>query len=387
MYLKENRSVNIVLISNYLNHHSLSLCKALQQVTDNNFYFVSTKEITEERKKFGYQDINNKYDFVVRAYEDGEYERALKLCLDCDVLIFGMAPKEIINKRLKTGKLTYKYSERVYKKKCSWYEIPLRAIKYYWQFGRYKNLYLLCASAYTAGDYAKTGTFINKAFKWGYFPETKEYDIDKLLAKKQINSIIWAGRFIDWKHPELAVEVAHRLKNDAVDFTLNIIGSGEMQEQIENLIIKYGLQNEVKLLGSMSPNEVRTYMEQSEIFLFTSDRQEGWGAVLNESMNSGCAVVASHAIGSVPFLIKDGENGCIYQDRNIDDLYTKVKDLLQNPQKMQNLGKKAYQTILREWNAEIAAERVVGLSESLLAEQKELSMFKDGICSMAEIIK
>ena len=49
-------------------------------------------------------------------------------------------------------------------------------------------------------------------------------------------------------------------------------------------------------------------MEKSEIFLFTSDKGEGWGAVLNESMNSACAVVASHAIGSVPFLLKDGEN-------------------------------------------------------------------------------
>ena len=45
------------------------------------------------------------------------------------------------------------------------------------------------------------------------------------------------------------------------------------------------------------------YMESSHIFLlFTSDRNEG--AALNESMNSGCAVVASDAIGSVPYLMR-----------------------------------------------------------------------------------
>ncbi len=379
--------MNIVLISNYLNHHSLALCEELKQITENNFHFIATRKVTEDRKKLGYQDINDKYDFVIRAYEEGEYERALKLCLDCDVLIYGMAPKEIINKRLKTGKLTYKYSERVYKKKCPWYEIPLRMAKYYWEFGRHKNLYLLCASAYTAGDYAKTGTFINKAFKWGYFPETKEYDIDKLLLKKQTNSILWVGRFIDWKHPELAVEVARRLKNDAVDFTLNIIGSGEMQEQIENLIIKYGLQDEVKLLGTMSPDEVRTHMEQSEVFLFTSDRQEGWGAVLNEAMNSGCTVVASGAIGSVPYLVKNGENGLVYEDGNIDDSYDKVKKTLEIPDKRQQMGKAAYMTITEQWNAKIAAERLVKLSEILLNGSKQLFVFENEVCSKTEILK
>jgi hypothetical protein len=37
----------------------------------------------------------------------------------------------------------------------------------------------------------------------------------------------------------------------------------------------------------MPPEEVRVHMEQSNIYLFTSDFGEGWGAVLNEAMNSG----------------------------------------------------------------------------------------------------
>ena len=34
-------------------------------------------------------------------------------------------------------------------------------------------------------------------------------------------------------------------------------------------------------------------MEKADIFLFTSDRREGWGAVANEAMNSACALVVS----------------------------------------------------------------------------------------------
>ena len=125
-------------------------------------------------------------------------------------------------------------------------------------------------------------------------------------------------------------------------------------------------------------------MEQSQIFLFTSDRNEGWGAVLNESMNSACAVVANRAIGSVPFLIDDGVNGDIYEDGNIDDLYQKVKAILDHPARRIEKSKNAYTTITEEWNAETAAERFVALVDECGAKPKP---FHNGPCSTAERIR
>ena len=81
-----------------------------------------------------------------------------------------------------------------------------------------------------------------------------------------------------------------------------------MQEKIK----KEKLDDCVHMLGSMSPEQVRLYMEQSQMFLFTSDRYEGWGAVLNEAMNSGCAVVASHIIGSAPSFVTSDCSHIVY---------------------------------------------------------------------------
>ena len=246
---------------------------------------------------------------------------------------------------------------------------------------------MLCASAYTASDFAKSLTFINKAFKWGYFPETRRYDdIGGLIEAKKPGSLLWAGRFLDWKHPEAPVEIARRLKNDGYSFTLDLIGSGVFEDKIKQMIVDYDLSDCVRMLGSMTPGEVRDHMEKSEIFLFTSDRHEGWGAVLNESMNSCCAVVASHAIGSVPFLVKDKENGFIYKDGNIDDLYEKVKYLLDNPPARHEMSKKAYLTIADEWNAENAAKKFIELAKNIL-NGDSCPVSEDGICSKAEILK
>ena len=152
------------------------------------------------------------------------------------------------------------------------------------------------------------------------------------------------------------------------------------------MISKYQLQDYVHMLGSMTPEQVRENMEEAGIYVFTSDFNEGWGSVLNESMNSGCAVVASHAIGSVPFLIKNNENGLIYKNGDLDSLYNKVKYLIDNPDKQEVFGKNAYHTIVDLWNAEVAAQRFLKFSEEI-EKYGYCDLYDDGPCSRAEVIK
>jgi glycosyltransferase involved in cell wall biosynthesis len=297
--------------------------------------------------------------------------------------LWGGAPKELFTRRLKQRKLTFLYHERMYKQGYEYHKMPFRALRHFFIYKQYPTLHLLCASAYASADFARTGCFINKAYKWGYFPELKKYDsIDNLLAQKQKNTIVWVARFIDWKHPEVPLEIAKRLKSEGYDFQIKMIGNGEMMDCIRQMIETNQLEDCVQIMGSMLPHQVRDYMERSEIFLFTSDKYEGWGAVVNESMNSCCAVIASHAIGSVPFLIKNGKNGLIYQDGNIDDAVSKIKWLLDYPEDRKRLSKQAYETIETEWNATVAAERLLTMSEAILRENKH-SSFDEGICSHA----
>lgn len=53
-------------------------------------------------------------------------------------------------------------------------------------------------------------------------------------------------------------------------------------------------------------------MRESHIFIFTSDRGEGWGVVLSEAMANGCTVVASNKIGAAPFLVKHKKMACYF---------------------------------------------------------------------------
>lgn len=381
--------MKFVFCSNFLSHHQLPFCREMYAALGEGFTFVATQAMPEEQRALGYPDLNREYPFVIRTYEGhGQEAVAQELVNSADVVMLGSAPRQLIAQRLKERKLTFYYSERIYKKRYEAWKWPVRLLRFYCRFGRHKSLYLLCASAYTAGDFAKTYTFINKAYKWGYFPEAKRYaDVDALIEQKVPASITWAGRFIDWKHPEHVVEAARRLKADGYDFQINMLGNGEVLDTVADMVKANRLEEHVFLPGAMPPEEVRAYMERSAIYLFTSDRNEGWGAVLNESMNSGCAVVASDAVGAVPFLIDNDKNGMTYESGNVEDLYQKVKRLLDDAQHRKDLGKQAYETVTETWNAENAALRLLRLCRALLNGEKRPVLYADGPCSKAEILK
>ena len=379
--------MKLVFVSNYYNHHQSELSRAFYKLTNGSYCFIETEPIEKERTKMGWGQ-KEVPDYVKKSYTlDSNRVECQKMIDVADVVIYGSAPEEMIKSRLTQGKLTFKYSERMYKGGFKWYEQPLRVVKNFRRGWCKKNHYLLCASAYSYADFQKTFNFTNRAFKWGYFPAVKNYNIEDLVNNKEVALILWTARFIDWKHPEIPVLIAEKLKKAGYHFKLNLIGNGVMETEIAEMIKNKNLEDCVSMLGAMNPEDVRSHMEKSQIFLFTSDFNEGWGAVLNESMNSGCAVVASHAIGSVPYLIEDGENGLIYQNGDIDDLYTKVKFLLDNPDRSKELGVNAYKTLTSTWNAELAAERFLNLATKLLNNEDVNDLYSDGPCSKSEILK
>lgn len=391
--MKENLET-VVFVSNFFNHHQRPFCDAMYALLGDGYRFLETEHISQERLAMGWgeRDLPS-YVIPVDSFKE-QRDKVQELIDHADAVIFGSAPGELLANRIRQDKMIFRYSERPLKVKEPW-KYPVRLFTWRRALPQKKHTYMLCASAYTAADFALFGLFRNKCYKWGYFPELKKYDISDLMSRKLSAttaglkhpkaSILWAGRLIGLKHPDASIKAAYELKKKGYSFQLDIIGNGEMKQQLQQMIREMDLSDCVKMLGAMSPAQVREHMEKADIFLFTSDRNEGWGAVLNESMNSGCAVVASHVIGSVPFLVRDGENGLIYCDGDEGSLCSKISYLLEHPLERKNIGKKAYETLAEIWNARTAAERLLILIENLMNSNG--TPFEDGPCSRAESIR
>lgn len=96
------------------------------------------------------------------------------------------------------------------------------------------------------------------------------------------------------------------------------------------------------------------------------DYEKGWGVVLNEAMNSGCTVVASHAAGATPFLVRNNVNGMIYKNGKKVEFIDLLIQLVRDKGLQERLGRKAYRTIENNWNPRIAAENLYALSKAIL---------------------
>lgn len=374
--------ISLVFISNFMNHHQLFISDELFNNAQIKYTFIACEPINAERLSLGYEDMNISRKYIVRAYEDENKELVNQLVDSCDVMIYGSAPDCFMQRRMKLNKVTFLYSERYFK--FGRYHIlsPLVWMNLYQDHYRYKhkNLYFLSSGYYAYFDYANLGFYRNKSLRWGYFPEKKEYDVDELLNKKGEDPlvILWCGRFLGWKHPEKMLALAESIQDENVIFEM--IGDGEQFENIQTLVQKRNMSQRFRFFRSLSPQEVRLHMEKASIYLFSSDKQEGWGAVLNEAMNSGCAVVASNEIGAVPYLVQNGVNGLIYKRGKDQQMIELVKELIMNPQKRKFLGSNAYETINKVWNPKMAASNLVQVIESLV-NKNEIKLIKDGPAS------
>lgn len=383
--------ISIAFFTNYLFHHQYPFCREMLKRQDVEFTFVCCEPLTRERLSMGYEDMSNKY-FVIRSYEsDLTYQQAMKLAKEVDVAIFGSADLRFLYARMETNKLTFRYCERSLRKGAWRMMIPRTFKAIYQQYIRYrnKNLYILSASAYTSADLSLFGFLASKCFKWGYLPDVKRYeDIKSRIARKTPKSIIWVGRFIKCKHPEFALKAAKYLFSKGVPFNMTFIGNGPERGRCEKYVSENLKNADIRFLGSMSPEEVRKHMEESAIFIFTSDRYEGWGAVLGEAMNSGCAVLASHACGSSPFLIEQNVNGRVYRYNDIKEFCSSLEDYLTDGELTRRLGINAYKTMAGTWNVEVAVPRLINLINSLHNENdKNIPHYESGPCSSANIIR
>ncbi len=369
----------IAFISNYLNHHQLPLALSFYNMKGVDYYFLAVSETPDFRLKLGYQEMNDKYPFVIKMYESSEAQkRGIEIIKSADIFICGDSNK-YINIRLKAHKKAYKFTERLFKihshngfkySKFYYFLSTLKNISPY----NHKNVIYLAASFYLKNDLNAFFKCKNTILRWGYFPSHIEQTIIKPSKKDGVIRLLFVGRFIDWKHPEIALYALSSLpSNLKSNIVLTYVGDGDMLDSLQSLTHKLNLSSNVIFKGSLNNNQVREEMSQSDIFFFTSDYQEGWGAVLSEAMDSKCACLASIEAGSSNFLINDRENGLLvsYADQNKINL--SLLELINNEIFRDELAQNAYLTIKNRWNANIAAHRLIDFDNGIT--------FDDDVCS------
>lgn len=379
--------MTLTFLTNIVNHHQLPVADEFYKLLGENYHYIATEPIPEWLVRSGYT-ANVDRPYIICTWQSTEKEKyARKLIDESDVVIHGSSKIEWSVKRKKENKVTFHYEERWNRKSIIRLLSPRRLFniyRYYFRF-RNKRTYLLCASAFAAKDARLYGCFPNKCFKWGYFTETNSLENIKrksvFESRSDRISMMWCARFLKLKHPELIIMLAKRLKEKGYSFSIDMYGSGKELEKTQMLISKLNLGSIVYLRGNKPNAEIINEMQRHDIFLFTSDKNEGWGAVVSEAMSNGCVVVTSDVVGSAPYLIQNGINGMMFHSCNLNSLEDVVCGLLDNREKWSTMSKAAKERMYKIWSPQNAAHNFMELAQYALDDKlSEYSKF-DGPAS------
>lgn len=154
------------------------------------------------------------------------------------------------------------------------------------------------------------------------------------MAKEKTSEkfdIIYCGRLDENKNPIMLLEIAKIIKEKGYKFKLAYIGEGSLKQELEEKIINFGMQDNVKLLGFQ--NNPYKYMNESKIICMTS-YSEGFPTVIIEGMTLGKPFISTKVAG-VDEMSDGNKCGYIenektkYADRiiqllNDDDLYKEM---------------------------------------------------------------
>ncbi len=142
------------------------------------------------------------------------------------------------------------------------------------------------------------------------------FESQKIKHQDGVFNFIAVGSLRSVKRFDLLVEAFYQC-HFPHHVTLDIVGDGEERPLIESKIKQYHLEQQVKLLGVKSPEEVSALLCHSDCFVLSS-RLETFAIVLLEAMSKGIPVIATRCGGPETFVRP--EDGLLVPKENVEEL-------------------------------------------------------------------
>lgn len=170
-----------------------------------------------------------------------------------------------------------------------------------------------------------------------------------------------------YKGIAVLLEVCYLLRGTGLDLRCAVAGDGPLREELEALLVAYGLEDRVRLLGAVPETTVRELLSRASVFVLPSRVQEdgqmdGIPVALMEAMAAGVPVVASD-ISGVPELVEDQRSGILVPPGDAEAVATAVRALLASPGAALRMGARGRERVRRAFELEGTVIRLLELLE------------------------
>lgn len=175
--------------------------------------------------------------------------------------------------------------------------------------------------------------------QFSYAPRTADKAPVKLLC---------VGRLSSAKAQMLLVQACARLRDEALDFSLTLVGDGPDRGRIEQTVAQLKLGAHVTLTGSLNQEAVRSHFARADIFVLPS-LAEGIPVVLMEAMSSGVPCIST-PVNGIPELIEHDRTGLLAMPGDVESLITQLRRLILDPALRRTLAEAAHTKVLADFD-------------------------------------
>lgn len=352
-----------------------TICRELANRLGDDFKMVLTRPIDKTRN-VGWNLCPPNEQWIIQPPEtmdqvkDGIWP---ELMATVDVAIVGSLFEHkslfaAVDARVSAGRLTFFMGERPFKAGIRFLDF-LRLYNWYlwWRLHRrynHENVHYLAIGQGVVEDLRFLRASKIHIWKWAYFPAVSEKPTEK--AESDCLRICWCGRMIPCKNVDVLIRAVGILpKADRMRCKVTIAGDGETQGRCVTLTRELGIEDSVTFMPLLPHDEMLALMSASDVYIFPSGKEEGWGVAMEEAMDRCCVPIASSVAGATPDLVEDGVSGFIFNPSYVETLAQKISWLLHNPKQRLEMGRRAWMSV-QEWSPSKGAERLVGLIDAIL---------------------
>lgn len=161
------------------------------------------------------------------------------------------------------------------------------------------------------------------------------------------NRVIHVGRLVPWKRVDLLLAAIARLRKEFHDIELVVVGQGPEEESLRAIAKSLGIDDVTRFVGGVyETHELARYFRASSVYVLA-----GMGGLsINDAMFFGLPIVCSVCDGTEKKLVRDGFNGFFFAEGDLEDLASKIRCVLADPEKRAEMGKNSRRIIDQEVN-------------------------------------
>lgn len=171
-------------------------------------------------------------------------------------------------------------------------------------------------------------------------------------------SLLWVRAFSPEYRPELAVKTLHKLLQNYPRTTLTMVGPDKgIQENIEHLVKKLGIEDHVNFEGLVPNEKLLNYYQSHAVYLNTT-AYESFGVAVLEAAACGIPIVSTK-VGEIPYMWKKDEEILMVDMDDAEMMAEEVGRIFDSDELSKQLSKNActkahqydWDTIKSKWNA------------------------------------